>query len=142
MSWQQPKTDWAVRYDEGGAYAGDYFEAEDYERIRGNLLYLQQLAQSMYPATELPEIPQVTNASFGYASTIDVLERALDALADGTFDPGIPARKHWEANAPAPLAEDLNRIEGSCLQLYGTLMAQANACPRVPFILGGVQFGR
>ena len=42
MEWQTPKTDWQIRYDENGLYTGDYFEAEDYQRIVGNIEYRNQ----------------------------------------------------------------------------------------------------
>ena len=48
MKWQTPKTDWQIRYDENGRYAGDYFEAEDYQRIAGNIEYLRQMARELY----------------------------------------------------------------------------------------------
>ena len=141
MEWQEPKTDWKVEFDTAGSYIGDYFNATDYQRIKNNLLYLKNLAETMYRIISFPSIPDVTAASFGYASTIDALERALDALADGTFDPGIQERKHWEANAPAPSAEDLNRIESSCMQMFGTLSGQAKCLPHLSFILGGAEIG-
>ena len=45
MAWQTPKTDWAARYDTDGRYTGDYFNAGDYQRIRGNLLDLAEQAE-------------------------------------------------------------------------------------------------
>lgn len=141
MSWQQPKTDWKVHYNSDGSYAGDYFEATDYQRIKNNLLFLHELALTMYPKiSSLTDIPDVTTASFGYASYINALERGLDVLAGGSFDPGIPSRKTWQGNDTALLASDLNRIESSCLQLYQALSGQEKCLPRLSFILGGVQF--
>lgn len=94
----------------------------------------------MWPPVLLPNIPNVTTQSYLYTSTINALERSLDALANGTFDPGIDARKTWIDNAPGPKAEDLNRIEKSCLKIYETLNAQQKVLPRLAFTLGGVQF--
>ena len=132
MAWQTPKTDWAARYDTDGRYTGDYFSAGDYQRIRGNLMDMAEQA-----AAALPEIPDVTTSSFGYASSINALERSLDALlAAGIVDLGLKARKTWQANRPAPLAEDLNRIERGCLQLYLALASQAAARPKLAFELG------
>ena len=138
MAWQPPKTDW-IGYSVDGEYFGDKFNASDYQRIKGNLEELKALADTMWPPITL-NIPNVTAASFGYASYINALERSLDAFAAGTFDPGIQARKTWYGNAAGPLAEDLNRIESSCLQLYKTLTGQAECLPRLAITLGGVQF--
>ena len=139
--WSKPKTDWSVKTDAEGRYIGDYFNAADYQRIRANLAYLRELAESMYPAIALPVIPDRSVGDGLYTADINAIERSLDELAAGTFDPGIPARKTWASGAPFPLAEDLNRIERSCLQLYNTLTGQQACLPKLAITLGGVQFG-
>lgn len=137
MAWQTPKTDWAVYYGADGAYTGDYFNAGDYNRIKGNLEYLRTSAEQVGPLPADMALPTVTVASYGYASTFTALEQALDKLlAAGVFDPGIPARKSWAGNQAAPLAADINRIEGSCQLLYDVLTQQAAARPRLAFHLG------
>lgn len=137
MAWQTPKTDWTVHYDTDGNYTGDYFNAADYQRIRGNLEYLRTLAATLGPEPADMAIPTVTVASYGCASTFDALERALDTLLDaGVCDPGLAARKTWAGNQAAPLAADINRIEDSCLQLYNVLTQQAAARPPLAFNLG------
>lgn len=141
MAWQTPKTDWAERYAEDGTYAGDYFNASDYQRIKGNLEHLKSMVDSLYTNTgTLPEIPDVTVASFGYASTINALERSLDTLVSVSFDPGIPDTKTWVPNAAGPRSADLNRIESSCLSLYRMLISQAAGQPKLSFELGGSDF--
>lgn len=141
MAWQTPKTTWAERYDYKGVYLGDYFEAEDYQRIKGNLLYLKQLADDVnqMPA-ELPDIPDVTVASFGYAKTINALERSIDALVKVSYNPGVQATKTWVGGSAGPRAADLNRIESTCLALYNVLFQQAAARPMLAFELGGSSF--
>lgn len=141
MTWTNPRTNWACRYDETGRYTGDYFNAEDYQRIKNNLEYLAALAAGLYTeAPVLPDIPTVTKAAFAKASTINALERSLDALAAHVYDPGIPARKTWSAGDAAPTADDLNRIEGAALSLYQSLTAQAENRPKLAFNLGGGTF--
>jgi len=136
MSWQTPKTDWKIEYDSSGSYTGDYFNATDYQRIKGNLLVLQTLAGELYPAITLPAIPDVTTSSWGLAGTLNALERSLDALAAGMYDPGIAARKTWAADQPAMTYADLNRIESSCLALYNVLTQQAACRPKLAINLG------
>lgn len=140
MAWTTPKTDWAVKLDEDGTYLGDFFEAGDYGRIKGNLQALCELAAGLYPAVELPEIPDITAESVYDETAANALEQSLEALRRGTFAPGLPETKTWRGNDAAPLAEDYNRIEGACLRLYQTLTQQAQARPRLAIILGGVQF--
>lgn len=138
--WVTPKTDWAVQINSAGAYQGDYFEATDFQRISGNLAYIVELALPLYPLSGLPTIPEVTEASFGYASTINSLEQTLAALKTQTFDPGIGATKTWRGNSPGPLASDLNRIENACLLFYDMFTAQAAALPKLEFQMGGSDF--
>lgn len=140
MAWQTPKTDWAVKYDAAGEYTGNYFGAEDYNRIRDNLIYLDELAQQLWPAFFMPAPPQMTAESMVYAATVNALETALDALVRNTFDPGAAPCKTWAGNASAPTAEDWNRWEKSCALLYGALEQQAACRPTLALTLGGIQF--
>ncbi len=136
MAWQEPKIDWAARYDTDGNYIGDYFNVNDYQRIKGNLEYLAGLAEMLCVAPEALNIPAVTTASFGLASSINALETSFDKLLACVFDPGIAARKTWVGNAAGPAAADLNRIEHSCQQLYDVLTQQAAARRVLSFTLG------
>lgn len=143
MSWQAPKTDWAVRYDDAGNYIGDYFNASDYKRIKGNLEYLTELAATATSETmvrEFPHLEDVTVESFCTAEMIDALDTTVQRIAAITWDPGIGSSGRWVGNGPAPTAEDLNRIESACILLYNSLIQQVKALPRLTFVLGGVQF--
>lgn len=140
MAWQAPKTNWAARYDVNGNYTGDYFNATDYQRIKGNLLVLKDMADELYSEITLPAIPDITAESFFFETTINALEQSIDALADGTMGLGAPETKTWAGNQPAPQAADLNRIESYCLALYSLLRHQASARKKLPFMLGGIQF--
>lgn len=142
MAWVTPKTDWKESYSETGVYEGDWFNAEDYARIKGNLEYLNDRATEIYsPSSTFPDIPNIDVTSFAYASTIDALERALDDLTTGDrLNPGVPPTKHWGGNDLAPRAEDLNRIESACLLLY-ELMGKVTAVRvKLSFQMGGSQF--
>lgn len=48
MEWIEPKTDWKVEYDEKGNYIGDYFNAQDMNRIYNNLACLTKLVNSIF----------------------------------------------------------------------------------------------
>lgn len=142
MAWVTPKTDWKETYSADGTYTGDWFNASDYARIKGNLEHLNVLCGEVYaPGEGFPDIPEVTGASYAYASTIDVLERALDALTTGgRYDPGVQPTKHWGGNAPGPRAEDLNRIESACVALYTALNAAIKIRVKLAFQMGGSKF--
>lgn len=141
MEWQTPKTDWQIRYDENGRYAGDYFEAEDYQRIAGNIEYLQQLAQELYALAPAAALPKITSASFAYAEDMNALENGLEDLLQASFLPaGTPPFSVWKGNAPGPGPEDLNRLENICAVTRENLTSQAQARQRLAITLGGVQF--
>lgn len=141
MAWMQPKTDWKVRYDEDGSYAGDYLNAEDFERIRQNIEYVTGEAQELYFAIPDAGIPQVTNSSFGLASTIDSAEQTLRRLYDTAYKPeGVPEFKNWGANDFAPTFEDLNRWESLTELMHKNLELQSKAKQKLSITLGGVQF--
>ena len=140
MAWTTPKTDWAVKLDEDGTVSGRFLRGRGLRADKGNLQALGELAAGLYPAVELPEIPDITAESVYDETAANALEQSLEALRRGTFDPGLPGTKTWRGNDAAPLAEDYNRIEGACLRLYQTLTQQAQARPRLAIILGGVQF--
>lgn len=140
MAWQTPKTDWKATYDAQGNYTGDYLNPEDYQRIKGNLLVLKDVADELYSTITLPAIPDITAESYFFETVINALERSLDALANGTFATGKIETKTWAGNDATPLAADLNRIESACQWLYVMLPLQANARKKLPITLGGVQF--
>ena len=140
MAWQTPKTDWKVTYDSNGNYLGDYFEAEDYQRIRGNLLYLKEEGEKIFSAMETPDIPNVTIKSYGYASYINALENSLKEIIASSVNPGIPPTKVWKANGAAPSYTDLNRIESATQFLYDTFNMAKTAFVKLPFEMGGSEF--
>ncbi len=141
MAWKTPKTNWAVRYDEDGAYAGDYFGAEDFSRIADNIAALQEMAAGLYRLPEPGALPQITAASFAYADDLNALEDALRGLTEDAFRPaGTQPFVTWRGNEPGPGPEDLNRLESLCAALHGSFTQQAAARARLAMTLGGVQF--
>ena len=141
MAWQAPKTNWAVRYDEDGTYAGDYFEAEDFFRITNNIAELREMAAGLYSLPAYAALPQITQASFAYADDLNALEDALQMLAENTFRPAqMQPFVIWRGNEPGPGPEDLNRLEGLCAALCEAFTQQAAARKRLAITLGGVQF--
>lgn len=140
MAWQTPKTDWKVTYDSEGNYTGDYFNLEDYQRIKSNLLVLKDMADELYATILLPDIPDITAESYFYETVINALERSIDALVGGTRDWGFEPTKTWAGNGSAPLYADMNRIEETCLRLFNGLYSQKKAQKRLAFTLGGIQF--
>ena len=133
MPWIEPKINWLPT---------DYFNAADYNRIRGNLAYLRDLGSTLYPIFSIEDTGEKNASSFAYASDINALERSVDKIADNTFRySSLPKTKTWIANQPAPTFQDLNRLEYSTAVLYTMLQNIIIAMPKIPYKLGGAKLG-
>lgn len=133
MSWQTPKTDWT---------ASDYFELSDYERIRGNLLYLQKAARLLYPPVAFSAMQEYTMEDLPYLDFWRTPDENLSALLAGTFcRPLYEGAGDWRENGPVWDDDALNRIESACLHLYEDLQVQAASKQRLAFQMGGGIFG-
>lgn len=136
-----PYTAWAIRYDSEGEYTGDFFNVEDYDRIKQNIEYLREYAYFLYGGFTMRGMVAVTVESYGYASTIDALDANLEAIAANTFRPPdmLPV-KQWRGNQPPPGADDWNRIENTCLLLFEQFERQSTCLPKLAFELKGSAF--
>lgn len=136
-----PYTTWAIRYDSEGEYTGDFFNVEDYDRIKQNIEYLREYAYFLYGGFTMRGMVAVTVESYGYASTIDALDANLEAIAANTFRPPdmLPV-KQWRGNQPPPGADDWNRIENTCLLLFEQFERQSACLPKLAFELKGSAF--
>ena len=136
-----PYTAWTIQYDSEGEYTGDFFNVEDYDRIKQNIEYLREYAYFLYGGFTLRGMAAVTVESYGYASTIDALDANLEAIAANTFRPPdmLPV-KQWRGNQPPPGADDWNRIENTCLLLFEQFERQSACLPKLAFELKGSAF--
>ena len=48
MAWTTPKTDWKAEYSNIEIYLGDFFNVEDYNRIKNNLQYIDDRAKELF----------------------------------------------------------------------------------------------
>lgn len=126
--WQTPKTDWE---------AGEYFNIGDYNRIKGNLTAIRELAQSFYPNRipfeEMGEDKRYEDYGF-YADELNRFEANLDHICAGTYPFAIGVRQTFYDNQPFIDWKELNRIEQACLLLYGNLNGQKNGRSRLPVV--------
>lgn len=138
MAWKQPKTDWEGKSDSAGNYTGDYFNAEDYNRIKGNIETLRDLARELYLDFRVQDMG--TDKAVGdylYADEINTMEENLDKICRNTI-PVLAGKKksYYENTATIDFAE-LNRIESCCLELYKNLTNQRDGGRyRLAFALG------
>lgn len=128
VEWITPKTDWKATYNGAGEYEEDFFNIEDYNRIKNNLLYLREIGGELfYP---LPTItvgvdkhlpiagsPDFDNDNY-FADEINLIEDGLESLdnAIGLFNHG--QKKTYYENGSFIGYAELNRIESAELELY------------------------
>lgn len=129
MAWIEPKTDWTSE---------DYFNAEDYNRIIGNLAYLKAYSDDLFAdLTNISLEEEKSYTSLIYAREMNAIEQALETLNLETYKLNIGDIQTYKANKATPLWSEFNRIESATLKLYQTMVAHKNALPRFSFVLGG-----
>lgn len=146
MAWITPKTDWKAEYDAIGQYQGDYFNIEDYNRIKNNLLHIRELATQLFYA--VPQItvgadkhypiansPDFDNDNF-FADEINLIEDGLQALEDfiNLFNHG--RKQTFYANGAFIGYVELNRIEKAELELFNFITDSIVGKNRLPIRLG------
>lgn len=128
MAWIEPKTDWV---------SGDYFNAEDYNRIIGNITYLKAYLDSLfYGLTNISTMEEKTAKSLIYAREINAIETALETLNIETYKFDIGETKEYMANTRTLDFVELNRIESAILLLYTQMINHKENLTRLAFALG------
>ena len=129
MGWIEPKTDWTSE---------SYFNAEDYNRIVGNVAHLTALRDTLFALVKnIPSAEEKAVGSLIYAKEINAIEEAVAALNLSTYNFDAGDQKDYMANTKTIDWVELNRIEAVLLLLHDTMVAHKNALHRLAFILGG-----
>lgn len=127
--WQEPKTDWTSE---------DYFNMDDYNRIRGNIEVIRELVKELYVSFPLDEISEEkTYNDYIYADEINAIEQNLAAICEHAYPFEIGERKTYYPNQPAADWKEYNRIESACLLMYKKLKGQKAGKTRLAITLGG-----
>ena len=132
MAWQTPKTDWT---------ADDRFNISDYNRIKNNLMYLQDLGSEIYAWIVLDNMGADKTSYAGYwkPSEFNLFESNLELIRNAFPDSDIGTRKTFFENAPFIDYVELNRIESAMLNYYQEGMTQKASIPRLAFRLGNMK---
>lgn len=126
--WIEPKTDWK---------SDDYFNADDYNRIIGNLTFLKTCMDDLFlDLTNVSLGEEKTYLSLIYAREMNAIEQALEKLNKETYNIDIGETQTYKPNKNTPLWSEYNRIENAIMLIYNTMVAQKNALPRLSFKLG------
>ncbi|MDR1754192.1 MAG: hypothetical protein LBR74_04710 [Eubacterium sp.] len=126
MAWTTPKTDWNGSTDAEGVYSGDRFNAEDFNRIKNNLEYLQALAITLYKEFTINLLGvDRTPADYFYADEINRLEENLVTLNQNTLKRPYGSSITYMDNGNTMDFVELNRLESAMLDLYNRLTNQS-----------------
>ena len=122
MAWQTPKTDWNGTTDSEGNYTGDRFNASDFNRIKNNLEYLQDLASRLYSEFSIVSLGEDrTPKDYFYADEINQLEENLKTVNNSSLKRDYGNPPTYVDNGNVMDFRELNRLEGAILDLYDSL---------------------
>ena len=124
--WITPKTDWTTT---------TRFEYTDYNRIRNNLLYINDMLNELYP--DKAQSLDLGDAKTGYAneyavSEFNAFEDALQSFTRVGQDVNIGDRNYYRGNDSFIWADALNRLEQCCLRWKEVSIIQATSIDIIP----------
>ena len=131
--WQQPKTDWQE---------GDFFNIQDYNRIKGNLNEIRSQALILWPDFDfevMGDDKTYQDYSF-YADEINRFEANVEHICAGTFPFAVGDRQTFYDNQPFIDWKELNRIEEACRLIYSNVQSRIDGRQRLAFTLNGGVF--
>ena len=128
QAYLEAKTNWK---------ATDFFNVQDYNRIKANLNEIRFHALKMWPVFPWEELgPDKTYQDYGfYADEINRMEEDLEYIVQGTFPFQIGEKQVYYDNQPFIDWEELNRIERACLTIYGNIRGRITGRRRLRFSL-------
>lgn len=132
MKWSAPKLQWSEK--------DNFCLVPDYERIRGNLLYLQQKAAQITQKPEYAQMKDYTIQDVPLMDFFNSVEFNLRAAAQAVQERDQYQTKRFAANDTVWDWRDLERIEKMQLQIYMDLKAIEDGQQMLAFCLGGGMF--
>lgn len=133
MAWQQPKTDWQE---------GEFFNIEDYNRIKNNLHEIRMIAAKLWPEFSLEDMgADKTYQDYGfYADEINRFESNVERIRANTFPFETGEQQTFYENQPFIDWKELNRIEEACRLMYVNMASGAAGRKQLSFVLNGGDF--
>lgn len=135
MMWEQPKTDWK---------SGDFFNVSDYNRIKGNLDELRNVAMTMWSSfddhgyKEMGADKTYQDISF-FADEINAFEYNLEIINQNILTQDYGKSQMFFDNGPFIGSAELNRIESAILSMYEILKRQEAGLRKLSFRLGNMK---
>lgn len=128
--WIPPKTDWKE---------DDFFNIEDYNRIKGNINEIKDKAVPLWGAfffSDMGEDKTYNDYSF-YADEFNRMEENLESASGAILHIEKFQRRIYAENQPFITALELNRIESLCKCLYANIEGRDKGRKRLAFRLNG-----
>lgn len=131
--WQLPKTNWKEN---------DFFNIEDYNRIKGNINEIRSQALLLWPDFEFEEMgADKTYQDYGfYADEINRFEANVNHICTGTYPFKVGSRQTFYDNQPFIDWKELNRIEEACRLIYSNIQSRYYGRKTLSFTLNGGAF--
>lgn len=131
--WQTPKSNWKE---------GDFFNIEDYNRIKGNLNEIRSQALLLWPDFDFEEMgSDKTYQDYGFhADEINRFESNVENIRAGTYPFKTGSRQTFYDNQPFINWQELNRIEKACRLIYSNIQSRYNGRKTISFTLNGGAF--
>ena len=131
--WQPPKTNWKEN---------DFFNIEDYNRIKGNINEIWSQALLLWPDFAFEEMgSDKTYQDYGfYADEINRFEANIDHVCAGTYPFKVGNRQTFYDNQPFIDWKELNRIEEACRLIYSNIQSRYYGRKTLTFTLNGGAF--
>lgn len=130
MAWETPKTDWYGDYVPlTNAYTGDYFNAEDYNRLKNNTTVLYELASELYyPSFEIDDMgDDKTYKDFLYADEMNTIAKNLIKINTNSVNVSYSSyyiKTSYAVNGYTMTYQNLNAMEKLQLQMYELMSNQ------------------
>lgn len=128
-SWEQPRTDW-------NPY--DAFNVPDYDRINGNMIFLQEAGKILGYAASLEKCGAYSGMDGRpwECKDFNIMESNLESLCVALGNANAGTSKIFVDNGPFVTWDELNRIESTTFELYQILDNIYRSMRRLPFRLG------
>ena len=129
-AYMETKTNWK---------SSDFFNVQDYNRIKRNLNDIRWLALTLWPDftfEEMGEDKSYEDYSF-YADEINRFEANVEHICQGTFPFQVGERQTFYDNTPFIGWKELNRLEEACRLMYSNIKSRDNGRKMLPFTLNG-----
>ena len=129
MAWETPKTNWV---------STDRFNISDYNRIKNNIVYLEEIGNEVYKSFALSEMGEdkTSYAGFWTPAEFNLFETNLELIKQNFPASDIGVSKTFFENGPFIDYQELNRIESALLKYYTMATTQKAIIPRLAFRLG------